>query len=495
MRLDNILSIGLEDLDDESATEVKPEDTTVVAETVVIEPNECVEEIELVEAAEEAAEAEAAVVEAAEELCEVECAMDDQIEVITETEQVVASMESFKGTIVTKGDALALQHLIAIATKGRYDTQKVVGSLEAFGTDITTDEALNAGLEGIGDFLKAARSKLGEMRKVMVARWVSFFKEVGVGYDKVARRAEALTALAKVTTGESTSSSIQLPLDTAWRLVKDGKVSSNLSKDLTEMAKFIKLVYKDSSEGVDVQRGKFVKTVAELATADYDQAVKIAKELVAIELPKLDVAKLKVPMNSTSYDVYRSEEILGGVALFYNHPIVKDNAALPLIRRIDNKYNSMFDIDITAHELGKRQPKLDCALDTLKPAEIAKLGEDVLAILTDIKQYSRSYSTWFDENHDLDRVIKILASAGWDEDGGVTSTETTVEQGDVTVNVTVTGLNTALADLIEMYNDTYAYLAVGPIRELSSELIQILNRVLEVGERCVATYNDNALTA
>lgn len=39
----------------------------------------------------------------------------------------------------------------------------VVGSLEALGTDVNVDDALNTGLEGLGEFLKEARGKLSAL--------------------------------------------------------------------------------------------------------------------------------------------------------------------------------------------------------------------------------------------------------------------------------------------------------------------------------------------
>lgn len=469
-------------VDTQDPTEPDPEPVSVV-----LAINE--DEKELVIASTEAAQAEISLIDSDCALEEVEDQLGEQIQVVVETENVVASMESFVGSAMTMQDAVALQQWVTSATRGEYDQGKVVGSLESFGNDVSTDDALNAGLEGLGEFLKAARNKAADLRKVMVARWNSFFKDAFVGFDKVARRADALAKLAKNTAGESNSSTIQLPLDTAWRLVREGKVSENLPKDLGDLSKFAKAVFKDNAEALTIHRKKLIDIAVRLSTADYDDALKIGKELVAYELPGVGVCKTKVVNNSNTVDVFRSDEFLGGISIFFCKPIDKINAQLPLPRQLGDKFNSIIATDISIAETGKKTPKLDVSIDTLQPAEIAKLADDVNAILGDIKQYRTNYGDWYASNTELDRVIHILASVPWSGDSGTT----VVNESDTGTQVTFFGLNNDLADVIDGMNDTYSYLTVAPIRALTAELMPILNRALEVGERSLATYSDNNL--
>lgn len=460
---------------------------------IVLAINE--DEQELVAAATAAAQAEVSLIDADCELENTEAQLTEQAQVVSEVENVVASMESFVGSPMSMQDAVGLQKWVVSATRGEYDQAKVVGSLEAFGNDTSTDDALNAGLEGIGEYLKAARNKLGDIRKVMVASWANFFKEAFLGFDKVARRADALAKIAKSTAGESNASSIQLPLDTAWRLVKDGKVSQNLPKDLADLGKFTKLVFKDNADSLLVHRKKLVDIAVRLSTAEYDDALKIAKELVNYELPTVGVCKIKVQTNSNTVDLYRSDEVLGGVALTFAKPVDKINAQLPLSRQLADKWNNVIRTDVSVAATGKKTPKLDVAIDTLQPSEIAKLADDVSAILGDVKQYRTNYATWYAANTDLDRAIAVLANVPWSGDNGTTVVDSETDaNGNTVTEVSIIGLNQDIADVVDALHDQYSYLTVAPIRAFTAELLPILNRALEVGERSLATYSDNNLS-
>lgn len=469
---------------------VEPQPETL---SIVLAINE--DEQELVAASTAAAQAEVNLIDADCVLEDSETQLTEQAQIVSEVENVVASMESFIGSPMSMQDAIGLQKWVASATRGDYDQTKVVGSLEDFGNEVSTDDALSAGLEGIGDFLKAARNKLSDLRKVMVANWGSFFKEAFLGFDKVARRADALAKIAKSTSGESNSSSIQLPLDTAWRLVKDGKVSQNLPKDLADLGKFTKLVFKDNADALIVHRKKLVDIAVRLSTAEYDDAVKIAKELVSYDLPVINVCKTKVQTNSNTVDAYRSDEVLGGVAVTFAKPVDKINGQLPLSRQLADKWNNIIRTDVGVAATGKKTPKLDVAIDTLQPAEIAKLADDVSAILGDVKQYRTNYVDWYATNTDLDRVIAVLANVPWSGDAGTTVVDNSTDMdGNTTSTVTIIGLNQDIADVVECMHDLYSYLTVAPIRAFTAELLPILNRALEVGERSLATYSDNNLS-
>lgn len=481
------------DIETPPVVTVDPVEPQPEAVSLVLAINE--DEQELVAASTAAAQAEVDLIDAD---CELECSEDqltEQVQIVSEVENVVASMEGFVGSPMSMQDAIGLQKWVVSATRGEYDQSKVVGSLEAFGNDVSTDDALNAGLEGIGDFLKAARNKLSDIRKVMVANWANFFKEAFLGFDKVARRAEALGKIAKATSGESNSSSIQLPLDTAWRLVKDGKVSQNLPKDLADLGKFTKSVFKDNAEALLIHRKKLVDIAVRLSTADYDDALKIAKELVNYELPGVNVCKIKVQTNSNTVDLYRSDEVLGGVAVTFARPVDKVNAQLPLSRQLADKWNNIIRTDVSVAATGKKTPKLDVAIDTLQPAEIAKLADDVSAILGDVKQYRTNYADWYASNTDLDRALSVLANVPWSSDQGTTVVDNQTDaNGNTTSVVSIIGLNEDIADVVECLHDAYSYLTVGPIRAFTAELLPILNRALEVGERSLATYSDNNLS-
>jgi len=473
-----------------TADPVEPQPETL---SIVLAINE--DEQELVAASSAAAQAEVALIDADCVLDDSETQLTEQAQVVSEVENVVASMESFIGSPMSMQDAVGLQKWVVSATRGEYDQSKVVGSLESFGNDVATDDALSAGLEGIGEFLKAARNKLSDIRKVMVANWANFFKEAFLGFDKVARRAEALAKIAKNTAGESNSSSIQLPLDTAWRLVKDGKVSQNLPKDLGDLGKFTKLIFKDNADALVIHRKKLVDIAIRLSTAEYDDAVKIAKELVSYELPGVAVCKIKVQSNSNTVDLYRSDEVLGGVAVTFAKPVDKINAQLPLTRQLNDKWNNVIRTDVSVAATGKKTPKLDVAIDTLQPAEIAKLADDVSAILGDVKQYRTNYSDWYASNTDLDRAIAVLANVPWSGDNGTTVVDSNTDANGNSVSVvSIIGLNQDIADVVDAIHDQYSYLTVAPIRAFTAELLPILNRVLEVGERSLATYSDNNLS-
>lgn len=481
------------DVDTPPVTTVDPTEPQPEAPTIVLAINE--DEQELVASATAAAQAEVDLINADEVLEASELAVVDAAQIVSEVENVQASMESFIGSPMSMQDAIGLQRWVVAATRGEYDQTKVVGSLETFGNEISTDDALSAGLCGIGDFLKAARNKLSDVRRVMVANWSNFFKEAFLGFDKVARRADALAKLAKSTSGESNASSIQLPLDTAWRLVKDGKVSENLPKDLASLGVFTKSVFKDNAEAMVIHRKKLVDIATRLSTADYDEAVKISKELVGYELPAVSVCKIKVQNNSNTVDVYRSDEVLGGVALVQSRPIDKINGQLPLTHQLAAKWNNVIRADVSVAATGKKTPKLDVSVSTLQPAEIAKLAEDVSAILGDVKQYRTNYADWYATNTDLDRVIDILAKVPWSGDAGTTIVNSDTDaDGDTSTTVTIIGLNQDIADVVDCLHDMYSYLTVAPIRAFTAELMPILNRVLEVGERSLATYSDNNLS-
>jgi len=481
------------DIDTPPVVTIDPVEPQPETPSIVLAINE--DEQELVAAATAAAQAEVALIDADCALEDSETQLTEQAQIVSEVENVVASMESFVGSPMSMQDAVGLQKWVVSATRGEYDQNKVVGSLESFGNDISTDDALNAGLEGIGDFLKAARNKLGDIRKVMVANWASFFKEAFLGFDKVARRAEAVAKIAKSTSGESNASSIQLPLDTAWRLVKDGKVSQNLPKDLADLGKFTKLIFKDNADALIVHRKKLVDIAVRLSTAEYDDALKIAKELVNYELPTVGVCKIKVQSNSNTVDLYRSDEVLGGVAVTFAKPVDKINAQLPLSRQLADKWNNIIRTDVSVAATGKKTPKLDVAIDTLQPAEIAKLADDVSAILGDVKQYRTNYADWYASNTDLDRAIAVLANVPWSGDNGTTVVDNDTDANGNSVSVvSIIGLNQDIADVVDSLHDQYSYLTVAPIRAFTAELLPILNRVLEVGERSLATYSDNNLS-
>lgn len=478
-----LLASGLNAFDDVSAPAVdanpNPEPATPSIDVTV-----CPEEIEVVQAAQEAAEAEVAVVVAVQELAETEAQVDAATEVVANTAVVVASMESYKGSPMTKSDALALQQRVQQATKGQY--HNVVGSLEAFGTDVSVDDALDAGLEGLGDFLKEARNKLADVTKVMRAKVAGFFKDAFVGFDKVAKRAEAVQRLAKNTNGESNASAIQLPLDTAWNLVKDGKVVTNLGKEIAELGKFAEAVMRTNNEAMCADRNKFIELVSPLASASYDDALAIAKKIADWRVPKPAFATKKLQTSSRTLDVFCSETIMGDQALFISMP-AGDNKVGNLMDRLNALAAHWALSDVELSDVAKKPNKLDVAIDTLKPAEIVKITEAIDAILNDLKVYNKTLYSWEVANPELDRLMEVLYTVGWDEDRGA------YEGSDDDGTVYISKLNMNLAYSVYYVNIMYGYFITYPTMKLAGKLLVILNRALEVCERSLATYNDNNL--
>ncbi|QKE54622.1 hypothetical protein ACSA002_3050 [Salmonella phage vB_SalM_SA002] len=487
--LQTLLGEGLESFEDSDGPAVVATPENTPAPTPSIDVTICEEEIAVVEAAEEAARAEVVLVDSAEDLAKTDALADAQTVLVTETSKVVASMESFIGSPMSKQDAMALQSRVIEATKGQYSQQHIVGSLEAFGTDITTDDALNAGLEGLGDFLKEARNKLSGIVQVLRAKVGGFFKDIGVNFDKVAKRSEAIQRLAKNTSGESNSSAIQLPLDTAWHLVKDGKVVTNLAKEVTDLTKLAESVMRDNNAEMSADRKKFIELVSPLATANLDEAQKIAKKISEWKLPKPSFAKTKIQTSARTVDLYRSDVLPGDEALFVTMPqdisVASDNVS----KRLENISTTFFALDVSLCDVAKRPNKLDVAVDTLKPAEIVKITEAVSAILGDIKTYSKTWGAWDEANNELDRLMNILVNVEWNDDE--TYEGSTAYANGYTVYTSK--LNYRVADAVWYINASYGYLSTYPVIHLSKKLIILMNRILEVCERSLATYSDNNL--
>lgn len=487
--LDAVVSGGLEAFDDTAAAPVtaNPDETPA---TVSVDVTVCEDELAVVEAATEATQAETAltisadVVEATEEVV---CA---QTELVTETAEVVASMESFIGSPMSKADAMALQLRVIQATKGQYGKEQIVGSVEHFGTDISTDEALKAGLEGIGEFLSAAKNKLSNLVTVLRQRVSGFFKDAFVSFDKVAKRADAVQRLAKGTTGESNSSAIQLPIDTAQHLIKDGKLVTNLAGLVTELSKTAEGVMKTNNDLLADHRKGFIALVNPLATADLEAATAIAKKVADWKLPKPEYAKSKIQTSSRTMDQYRGDTLPGDEALYVTCPIDTDNGKDTLSDRLENAGHRAYMQDVSLKEVAKKPNKLDLAVDTLKPAEIVKITETIAGILADIKQYGKTWNAWDDANNELDRLMSILVSVQWEGDAEE-------YEGSVTVNTSTTiftsTLNMRLADAIYCINAGYGFMSTTPVMLLSKKLIVVMNRILEVCERSLATYSDNNL--
>lgn len=476
-------------------TEDVPVEVTIDREEVPSEVPElaivvCEEEVEVVEAATEAAVAEAAMLDSA---CAVECTaelVDAQTDVFVQTSQVVASMESFIGSPMSKHDALALQMRVAQATKGAYAQTAVVGSLESFGTDIASDDALTAGLEGLGEFLKAARNKLVDVSKVLQAKTTGFFKDAFVSFDKVARRADAVQRLAKSTSGESNASAIQLSLDTAWHLVRDGKIVANLEKEVIDLGKFAESVLKDNNTELAADRVKFIQLVSPLGSCELEEARKIAKQVTDWKMPKPSFAKVKIQSSSRTREQFRSDTLMGDEAIVVDMPLYTHATADSLNTRLDTIAENLFNVNVDMASVLKKPNKLDVSVDTLKPAEIVKIAEAISALLGDISVYKKTWGAWEDANTELDRLMNVLANVSWDGD------DETYE-GSVSVNtnhyVYTSKLNNRLADAIWYFNSVYGYLSTQPTIELSRKLIVLMNRLLEVCERSLATYNDNNL--
>lgn len=133
-------------------------------------------------------------------------------------------------------------------------------------------------------------------------------------------------------------------------------------------------------------------------------------------------------------------------------------------------------------------------MDTLKPAEMVKITETIDAILGDIKTYSKTWGAWDEANGELDRLMGILASVRWEGDSEEYegSTTTTVNNHSITTIHTST-LNIRLADTIYYINSAYGYMSTQPTLLLAKKLIVVMNRILEVCERSLATYSDNNL--
>lgn len=449
-----------------------------------------VEEIEVVNAAADAVNAEAALV-AANNLATADSdAVKAQADVVTDTAVVQASMEAFIGSPMSKEAAFILQNEVAIAVRGQWDHTKATGSLEAFGTDIGTDEALNAGLEGLGEFLVNAAQKLRDGMRKMRASFATVFKEMGVNEQKVSARAEAIIRLAKNTTGESNAVTIQLPLDTAWRLAREGKLQDNLPKELAGLSKLTELVLKKSPDELLKHRAEFVKSLGDITGTDWDGAIEIAKKMVQFKLPEPVYAKNKTANTSRVITVTCSEEFLGEKALFVTAPNTDIDKSLPLDQQLTRASDRLMETDIEIKPVSKKSGSLNVNISTLKPAEIIKLAGDIASLMTDIRSYATSYAIWGSENNELDRAIAVLENVPWTQDTGGSIDAST--SGGV-VYISQTPLNVRMADLLWMIDMVYMVSAVDPVRVFSTEVIQVCNRMLEVCERSLATYSDNNL--
>lgn len=487
--LDAVMNVGMEAFDDASAPAVTANPDEVPA-TVSIDVTVCEDEQAVVEAAIEATQAETALIVSADAVEATEKVVCAQTELVTETAEVVASMESLIGSPMSKADAMALQLRVVQATKGQYGVQQIVGSVESFGTDISTDDALNVGLEGIGEFLTAAKNKLSNLAVVLRQRVSGYFKDAFVSFDKVAKRNEAVQRLAKGTTGESNSSAIQLPIDTAQHLIKDGKLVQNLAALVGELSKYSEVVMKANNTVLADHRKDFINLVNPLATADLEAARGIAKKVADWRLPKPEYAKTKIQTSSRTMDQFRGDVLPGDEALYVTYPVdVSENGA-SLSDRLENVGHKAYVQDVSLKEVTKKPNKLDLAIDTLKPAEIVKITEAVDGILSDIKLYSKTWGAWDQANNELDRLMSILVSVQWDGDAEE-------YEGTVVVNASTTvftsTLNMRLADAIYYINAGYGYMSTTPVMLLSKKLIVVMNRILEVCERSLATYSDNNL--
>lgn len=473
-QLDYFLSTGLEDIE-----------TSTVAAVPEI-GNICDDEKELVLAATDASKGEGDVLIAMNEITVAEKAADVQERVVLQVGELQASMESFVGQPVTKAEVALLGKSIHEASFGEMTAEKIHGSLEAFGVDVTSEDQLNAGLESLGEFLSAAKGKLRDARRVLVAKLTGFFKDAFLTLEKIDRRADAVIKLANGTDGETTSSSIQLPLDTAWRISREGKVPTNLSKELTDLAKVVKAVMKDSPEAVNADRKRLVDLVTPLTSANAAKALEITRKLIDYKFPKLGFASIKVPTASTSVELSRSVEMMGGKAIFVKSP-TQTKTSEGLRKGLNLLINSVFETDICTGEMSKRQARIDCAFETLSPAEIIKVAEDVKAVLADMSTYKKTYAGWDEEHKELDRMMEVVATVNWEGD----EFEGLVEP--VSGTVVRESINVTIADAIFMANQMYNYLAVGPVYSIMGELIPVLNRIMEVAERCLATYKTNTI--
>lgn len=479
--LDGLLGAGLEAFEEQA-----PAVTPVPSIDVAI----CEEEVAVVEAATEAVQAEVVLLASAEAVVETDALVDAQTTLVQETADVVASMESFIGSPMSKQDALALQLRVIQATQGQYGKERIVGSLESFGTDIATDDALNAGLEGMGEFLAAAKNKLSNLVSVMRQRVSGFFKDAFVNFDKVAKRSAAVQRLAKNTSGESNSSAIQLQLDTALHLVKDGKLVPNLGTVVSELSKAAEAVMRANNVALADHRKKFIELVNPLATADIEAARDIAKKIADWRLPKPGYATSKIQTSSRTLDLFRGDVLPGDEALFVTVPANVDVGS-GLSARLEAACDAAWGNGVELKDTAKKPNKLDLAVDTLKPAEMVKITETIDAILGDIKTYSKTWGAWDEANSELDRLMGILANVRWE--GDAAEYEGSYGGADGEAYVMTSTMNMRLADTIYYINSAYGYMSTQPTLLMAKKLIVVMNRVLEVCERSLATYSDNNL--
>lgn len=492
------LGAGTEDIDGPAPEApalpiVTPDDTVVIPEQLDNIPpvtiNTCAlqEEVALVEAATDAINAECTLVVASDAADAAESLVDAAEAVVIESCELRASMESYMGSPMTKQDAYELQQRVAQATKGELDGTKLTGSLEDFGTKISTDEAMDAGLEGIGEFIKGAADKLANARRNFFGVFANYFKQLKVTNDKVLTRAEAIKKIAARTTGDSNSSSIQIPVDTGWWLTVDGGIPKNLSKAVGDFSGTVKAVLKDAPDQMVEDRKKFIATIGDLANADLKEALKAAEKIVEWQPAFPGYAKTKVPGNRVC-DVQRSAEMFGNVALYIGMPPEDDAKKYSLSARLQRVWGRFSNSFVELNEVTARPGKLDLAIDTLKPAEIVKLTDDVINLLVDIDTYRTTWDLWLEENSELDRVITILKNVGWT--GGDT---VQLQDYGYAVGIKITNLSQDMANALHVMNVIYAYLSVTPLRLVSDQAVSVLNRVLEVCELSLATYSDNSL--
>lgn len=473
--------------------ELKDDGTVIVPEQldnvppVTVDTCALQEEVALVEAATEAINAECTLVEASDITEAAEVVVDAAEAVVVESCELRASMESFLGSPMTKQDAFMLQQRVVAVTRGEFEGSKLTGSLEDFGTTISVDEAMDAGLEGLGNFIKAAIDKLGDARRNFVGTFVNYFKQLKVTNQKVLNRAEAVKKIAARTTGDSNSSSIQIPVDTGWWLTVDGGVPKNLSKAVGDFSGMVKSVLKDAPEQLAEDRKKFIEAIGDLANADLATALKTAEKVVAWQPAFPVYAKTKVPGGRVC-EVQRSAEMFGNVALYVGMPPEDDAKRYSMSARLNRVWGRFQNSFVELNEVTARPGKLDLAIDTLKPAEIVKLADDVINLLVDIDTYRTSWDLWLEENNELDRVITILKNVGWT--GGDTVKLQDYGYG---VGVTITNLSQDMANALRVMNIIYGYLTITPLRLVSDQTVSVLNRVLEVCELSIATYSDNSL--
>lgn len=418
------------------------------------------------------------------EITEAAADVDENLDAQETVEEVAEALEGLavlaRGSLATggldAGQAAMFGYAVESHAKRIPGLRVTVPSQEAFGQTGSKLSATNLALESISQMLKDLWATIKNLIVKAIAAVKDYYNKVWSGAARMADRAKAISAKAgKITTVAKEKKFESGSLGKALHV--DGKAPADLAAAIDDVIKVADVVYtKADKAAVDAKNAyadtvdrvdfsddaKFGSTTAAVVTALKDKFA-TAPDFGATKDVPSDDARFK-DLNRSEFSVKRSEEMLGGKAVFVTRMATVPSEAKEFFSNYLNTMKSdLSDFSATERDV------TNLSFDTLPT-------RSVMAICTKVEELCGKVVAFKKTNAELDKASGRIVAAG---DKFQKNSEKAKDLADSAQS---------LASSILKGHKEMIQLGQEPYRKLSGYIMSTTGAVLSYCEKSLAQY-------